>query len=150
MSPSTATGGWCNPHNPTGPVFSRSELERIAELAELHDIMVLSDEVHAPLVLPGRRSHSFPVVGQTCRGACSGVHLRLEGVEHPGAQVHQQAVGHLLAPAGPLGPIWSDGEQSRRLALAFLPGLPRSQRRVDHSIGKPGWWNHRPGGGAGA
>ena len=56
----------------------------------------------------------------------------------------------LLALAGPLEAIWSDGGQRRRLALDSLSGLPRSPRQVDHSIGKPGWWNHRPGGGAGA
>jgi cystathionine beta-lyase len=43
----------CNPHNPTGLVFSRSELERIGQLAEQYDVMVLADEIHAPLVLPG-------------------------------------------------------------------------------------------------
>jgi cystathionine beta-lyase len=43
----------CNPHNPTGLVFSRSELEQIVQLAERYDVMVLADEIHAPLVMPG-------------------------------------------------------------------------------------------------
>ena len=42
----------CNPHNPLGRVFSRSELERVAELAARHDLIVISDEVHAELVHP--------------------------------------------------------------------------------------------------
>jgi cystathionine beta-lyase len=42
----------CNPHNPTGRVFSRQELEAVAELADRHDILVLSDEVHGPLTYP--------------------------------------------------------------------------------------------------
>jgi cystathionine beta-lyase len=42
-----------NPHNPTGKVFSRAELERLLDLACQHDIFVISDEVHAPLTLPG-------------------------------------------------------------------------------------------------
>lgn len=41
----------CNPHNPTGRVHPRSELEAIAAAAEAHDAWVLSDEIHAPLVL---------------------------------------------------------------------------------------------------
>ncbi|MBV8194426.1 MAG: aminotransferase class I/II-fold pyridoxal phosphate-dependent enzyme [Candidatus Dormibacteraeota bacterium] len=43
----------CNPHNPTGRVFSRADLTRIAELADRYSVLVLSDEIHAPLVLSG-------------------------------------------------------------------------------------------------
>ncbi|MDP3967452.1 MAG: MalY/PatB family protein [Nocardioides sp.] len=42
-----------NPHNPTGAVHSRAELEGIAELARRHGVRVVSDEIHGPLVLPG-------------------------------------------------------------------------------------------------
>ena len=40
----------CHPHNPTGHVFTRPELERIAEIAARHDLVVVSDEIHADLV----------------------------------------------------------------------------------------------------
>jgi cysteine-S-conjugate beta-lyase len=40
----------CHPHNPTGHVFTRPELERIAEIAARHDLVVIADEVHADLV----------------------------------------------------------------------------------------------------
>ncbi|MEV5949406.1 aminotransferase class I/II-fold pyridoxal phosphate-dependent enzyme [Streptomyces sp. NPDC051993] len=39
-----------NPHNPTGRVLPRQELETIAELAERHDLLVISDEIHSDLV----------------------------------------------------------------------------------------------------
>ncbi|MGW1160270.1 MalY/PatB family protein [Streptomyces sp. NPDC002513] len=42
-----------NPHNPTGVVHTREELRAIAELARKHGVRVVSDEIHAPLVLPG-------------------------------------------------------------------------------------------------
>jgi aspartate/methionine/tyrosine aminotransferase len=42
-----------SPHNPTGRVFNKSELELIAELATKHDAIVLSDEVYNKLVLTG-------------------------------------------------------------------------------------------------
>ncbi|MCW3039740.1 MAG: aminotransferase class [Solirubrobacterales bacterium] len=42
-----------NPHNPTGRVLPRAELEAIAETCAAHDAWVLADEIHAPLVLPG-------------------------------------------------------------------------------------------------
>ncbi|MET7752123.1 MalY/PatB family protein [Micromonospora sp. NPDC005367] len=43
----------CNPHNPTGVVHRRDELQVVAELAGRHGLRVISDEIHAPLVLPG-------------------------------------------------------------------------------------------------
>lgn len=44
----------CNPHNPTGRVFSRAELEKLAEVALRRDLVILSDEIHADLVYPGQ------------------------------------------------------------------------------------------------
>jgi cysteine-S-conjugate beta-lyase len=40
-----------NPHNPTGRVVPRAELERIAELCASYGCWVFADEIHAPLVL---------------------------------------------------------------------------------------------------
>ena len=42
---------FCNPHNPTGRAFDREELERIAAIACRHDLVIVSDEIHADLVL---------------------------------------------------------------------------------------------------
>jgi cysteine-S-conjugate beta-lyase len=49
----------CSPHNPTGTVHHRQDLERLAALAARHGVTVLADEIHAPLVLPGRTHHPF-------------------------------------------------------------------------------------------
>lgn len=43
----------CNPQNPTGVVHTTEELTAVAALAAQHGVRVVSDEVHAPLVLPG-------------------------------------------------------------------------------------------------
>ncbi len=42
----------CHPHNPLGRVAPRAELEALADLAARYGARVLSDEIHAPLVLP--------------------------------------------------------------------------------------------------
>ncbi|MFE6733453.1 MalY/PatB family protein [Microbacterium sp. NPDC057650] len=42
----------CNPHNPTGTVHTRESLAGLAEIAERHGAVVVSDEIHAPLVQP--------------------------------------------------------------------------------------------------
>lgn len=43
----------CNPHNPTGTVHTRTELTRVAELADRYGVRVVADEIHAPLVHAG-------------------------------------------------------------------------------------------------
>lgn len=43
----------CNPHNPTGRVLDRAELEGIAALAAERDLVVVADEIHADLVYAG-------------------------------------------------------------------------------------------------
>ena len=45
----------CNPHNPTGRVLERTELEGIAAIAAAHNLTIVSDEIHADLVYPGRK-----------------------------------------------------------------------------------------------
>lgn len=40
----------CNPQNPTGRAFARDELEKIGQFAIEHDLIILSDEIHADLV----------------------------------------------------------------------------------------------------
>jgi cysteine-S-conjugate beta-lyase len=43
----------CNPHNPTGRVLEKAQLKEIAKLAKRYGVIVIADEIHAPLVLPG-------------------------------------------------------------------------------------------------
>lgn len=45
----------CNPHNPAGRCFTRSELEQIAEIALRRDLIIISDEIHADLVYAPHR-----------------------------------------------------------------------------------------------
>jgi len=54
---------FCNPHNPTGRVFERAELEGLAALALEHDLVVVSDEIHSDLVYPGGTHIPFASLG---------------------------------------------------------------------------------------
>ena len=60
ISSKTAAMLFCNPQNPTGRVYDQAELERLAALVVANDTVVVSDEIHCPLVLdPGRRHISL-------------------------------------------------------------------------------------------
>jgi cystathionine beta-lyase len=45
----------CNPHNPTGSVHTVDELQGVAQLARRFGVRVVSDEIHAPIILSGSR-----------------------------------------------------------------------------------------------
>lgn len=49
----------CHPHNPSGHVAGRRELERLAELVLAHDLIVIADEIHADLVYAGHAHVPF-------------------------------------------------------------------------------------------
>ncbi len=44
---------FCSPHNPGGRVWTKSELEQVAAFAKRHDLVLVSDEIHHDLVMPG-------------------------------------------------------------------------------------------------
>ncbi|MEI8039048.1 MAG: PatB family C-S lyase [Verrucomicrobiota bacterium] len=50
VTPQTKVFLLCNPQNPLGRVFSRAELERLAEFCEIHGLVLVSDEIHCDLV----------------------------------------------------------------------------------------------------
>ena len=61
--PATAMFVLCNPHNPTGRAWTREELLRVAELCARHDVIVMADEIHGDLVMPGHRFVPFGSIG---------------------------------------------------------------------------------------
>jgi cysteine-S-conjugate beta-lyase len=52
-----------NPHNPTGRVLTREELSEIAAIARRHDLLVISDEIHAELTFAPHRHVPFASLG---------------------------------------------------------------------------------------
>lgn len=57
---------FCNPHNPTGQLWTREELIRVGELAHKYGIIVLNDEIHCDLVDPGYTYVPFASASETC------------------------------------------------------------------------------------
>lgn len=113
----------CNPHNPTGTAFTREELAAVAALAARHGVHVLSDEVHAPMTLPGAEhvpylslgadgvafasaSKTWNVAGLKCAVLIAGSAETLSAFRRVPGHVHYQ-LGHF----GVLATLaaWRDG-----------------------------------------
>ena len=137
----------CSPHNPTGRVFSAADLGRIASLADRYGVMVLSDEIHAQLTLPGARYTPFLSLGGAA--AANGITLNsaskafniagLKGaVAVAGSASMQRLLGRLPAEcqygAGLLGVLaslaaWSSGDE-------WLDALIRQLDRTRTEFGR--------------
>ena len=46
---------WCNPHNPTGRMWTEEELAKVGEIAKKYDLWLISDEIHCDLIRHGKR-----------------------------------------------------------------------------------------------
>lgn len=139
-----------NPHNPTGRVFRREELEELAEFALRRDLLVISDEVHADLVHAPHRhipfaSLSSEVAARTVTLTSGSKAFNLAGIRcavaHIGPPAVREAVdaqhGLLFGQVGVLavealkaawtsGDDWLDDvlsvlEQNRRQLVEQLP-----------------------------
>lgn len=53
ITPDTRLFILCSPHNPVGRVWSRAELERLTDICLRHNLVIISDEIHADLVYAG-------------------------------------------------------------------------------------------------
>lgn len=58
FSPKTKLLILCNPHNPGGRVWTKEELQQLAAVCEKHQVTIVSDEIHADMVLPGNTAHT--------------------------------------------------------------------------------------------
>ena len=56
-----------NPHNPAGTIWGTDVLRRIADICERHNVIVISDEIHADLTLPGHHHVSYSTVSETAK-----------------------------------------------------------------------------------
>jgi cystathionine beta-lyase len=63
ITPSTRVFLLCNPHNPVGRVFTRAELERLAEICLRHDLIICSDEIHQDFIYEGHSHIPIATLG---------------------------------------------------------------------------------------
>lgn len=59
ITPTCRTLIFCSPHNPVSRVWTKEELEKLAEIAERRDMLILSDEIHQDIVFSDARHICF-------------------------------------------------------------------------------------------
>jgi len=54
----------CSPHNPVGRVWTKEELKKLGDICLDHDILIISDEIHHDLILPGYQHTVFSTISE--------------------------------------------------------------------------------------
>jgi len=68
IAPTCRTMIFCSPHNPVARVWTRAELEKLSDIAERKDMLILSDEIHQDIV--------FSDAKHTCLASLPGMDKR--------------------------------------------------------------------------
>lgn len=125
VGPSTRLLVINNPHNPTGRLFGRHELEAAARVARTHDLLILSDEVWEEVLAPGQRFESMAALApeRTIKVGSAGKIFSLTGWK----------IGWLAAPRQ-LADVIARAHQY--LTFASPPHL---QAAVAVGLGRPDW-----------
>ncbi len=130
----------CNPHNPVGRVFTRAELERMAELCLEHDVLIISDEIHSDIIYPDHEhvpiaaldpaiaQRSITLLAPSKTFNIAGLYASVAIIPNPELRRRYQALRQDLVPAvNMLGYIamlaaYRDGEDWLRALLRYLEG----------------------------
>ncbi|WP_281452464.1 MalY/PatB family protein [Paenarthrobacter nitroguajacolicus] len=113
----------CNPHNPTGTVFTRAELTSLSEIVEAHGGRVFSDEIHGPL------TYNTSAAGEDQR------HV-------PYASVTDAATGHAMTGVSATKG-WNMGGINAAHVVVAERDRATAQRlnaMLSHSASTPGLW----------
>ena len=60
----------CNPHNPTGRVWRKQELQTLGDICARHNVLVVSDEIHGDITLSGHKYTPFAALGLDYASNC--------------------------------------------------------------------------------
>jgi len=128
-----------NPHNPTGRVFTREELGVMLEVAIQHDLIVVSDEIHADLMYPGNTHIPFASLGPEAAARTITLTSATKGFNIPGLRCalmyfgtqelkerfHKRMPGRLLGSPNVIGidatvAAWRHGQAWLKQVMAIL------------------------------
>lgn len=130
----------CNPHNPTGRVFTQEELERMGDICLKHDVTVVSDEIHNDIIYQGEHTvfagikKEFEQISITCTSASKTFNLAgmlLSNIFIPNRQLRaacqKQVDAAGISQLSPLGlaatkAAYEHGEEWYEAVLRYIKG----------------------------
>ncbi|MCS6786490.1 MAG: PatB family C-S lyase [Thiobacillaceae bacterium] len=118
LTPGTRLLVLCSPHNPGGRVWRTEELAALGELAQRHDLLIISDEIHADLVYPGHRHQ--PIASLTPQLAARTITLGSPGKTFNTAGL---ATAYAIVPDAALRALLQQAMQAHGLEGPNLFGL---------------------------
>lgn len=150
----------CNPHNPTGRVYEREELEAIASVALEHDLVIVSDEIHSDILYPGRRHIPIAALGREIEARTVTLTSATKAFNIAGLRCSVAAFGsaalrdrflavfpdHVLGRPSRFGmeatiAAWSEGDEWLENVLSYLD---HNRRRVADAMGEREVIRHHP------
>ena len=60
----------CSPHNPLGRVWTKEELQRLGDICLRHNVLVISDEIHFDIIMPGYQHTVYATLGEKYAQNC--------------------------------------------------------------------------------
>jgi aminotransferase len=147
------------PHNPTGKVFSRAELETIADLCRRHDAVALTDEIyehilydgarHVPIAtLPGMKERTITINGMSKTYAVTG--WRVGWAIAPASLTNAIRKVHDFLTVGAAAPLQEAGATALKLPERYYrelaDGYDRRRKRMLELLDKAGFRTYRPSG----
>lgn len=127
----------CSPHNPTGTVPSRDELERIARAAAANGVVVIADEIHAPLTHPEAQFVPYLTVADPEAHAVSLVSTskawNLAGLKCAQLVAGSAAVSQALAERMPIEVTYGTGHLG---VLASIAAYREGVDWLDETVGQ--------------
>src|SRR6516162_5187127 len=105
---------FCHPQNPTGRAFRRAELEEVADFAIRHDLVVVSDEIHADIVYPGNTHIPLASLHPEIAPRTITITSATKSFNNPGSSLRRHAFWRARAK----GAVW----EAYPAAVAWLAG----------------------------
>ncbi|QFT61450.1 MalY/PatB family protein [Roseivivax sp. THAF30] len=104
----------CSPHNPGGRCWSEAELKGVADFARRHDLILVSDEIHMDLVMPGQTHKVFDTIDHGIRDRLVMMTAATKTFNIAGAHI-----GNVIIPDPDLRRAFA----GKMAALGMSPGL---------------------------
>jgi cystathionine beta-lyase len=131
----------CSPHNPVGRVWGSAELERLAEICLRHGVLIVADEIHADLIMPGQRhvplaSLSNEIARRTVTCTSPSKTFNLAGLQAANIVISNPELYHYFEQTLTNAGLWlSNPFAIAALEAAYNQGEEWLARLIDYLVG---------------